>query len=38
MKKIGEIRLVNGRITVVGGENDERKPMDDVEVCIERLC
>lgn len=25
-------RLVNGRITVVGGENDEGKPMDDVEV------
>ncbi|CBJ27796.1 conserved unknown protein [Ectocarpus siliculosus] len=23
--------LVNGRITVVGGENDERQPMDDVE-------
>ncbi|CAM9245234.1 unnamed protein product [Hapterophycus canaliculatus] len=23
--------LVNGRITVVGGENDEGKPMDDVE-------
>ena len=31
-------RLVNGRITVVGGENDERKPMDDVEVCVVREC
>eukprot|EP00903_Cladosiphon_okamuranus_P009594 g9133.t1 len=25
------VGLVNGRITVVGGENDDRKPMDDVE-------
>ena len=26
--------LVNGRITVVGGEDDFRKPMDDVEVRV----
>lgn len=28
--------LVNGRITVVGGEDDNGRPMDDVEVCVVR--
>ncbi len=28
--------LVNGRITVVGGEDGDSRPMDDVEVCVVR--